>query len=83
MDRNVSAVPPPATSTGLLDRLSLGAGASVWVGPAHVGLLLRPLGVGGFMWVFAGLYFLSGLMALSLTFPSEPTLTDSEAVWPG
>ena len=49
-----------------LSLLSLGAGASVWVGPAIVGLLLAPLGVQGIMWVFAGLYFLSALLTLTL-----------------
>ena len=52
-----------------LSLLSLGAGASMWIGPALVGLLLAPLGVVGVMWVFAGLYLLSGLLALTLTLP--------------
>jgi polyol permease family len=49
-----------------LSLLSLGAGASVWVGPAMVGLLLHPLGVKGLMWVFAMLYLLSGILAFQL-----------------
>ncbi len=47
--------------------LNLGAGASMWVGPAIVGLLLEPICVAGVMSVFAGLYLLSGLLALTLT----------------
>ena len=49
-----------------LSLLSLGAGASVWVGPALVGLLLGTLGVRGVIWVFAGLYLLSALLTLAL-----------------
>jgi polyol permease family len=49
-----------------LSLLNLGAGASVWVGPALVGLLRKPLGVGGIMWVFAAMYLLSGVLALTL-----------------
>jgi len=54
-----------------LSLLSLGAGLSVWAGPALVALLLKPIGVKGIMWVFAGLYFVSGIMALSLRLPEE------------
>ncbi len=54
-----------------LSLLNLGAGASVWIGPAIVGLLLGPLGVRGVMWVFAGLYLLSAGLALTLTLPDE------------
>ena len=54
-----------------LSLMSLGAGASVWIGPALVGLLLGPLGVAGVMWTFAGLYFISGLLALTLTTPGD------------
>lgn len=54
-----------------LSLLNLGAGASVWIGPAIVGLLLGRIGVVGIMWVFAGLYLLSGILALTLTLPDE------------
>jgi polyol permease family len=51
--------------------LNLGAGASVWVGPALVGLFLPVVGVVGVMWIFAGLYLFSGILALFLTLPTE------------
>jgi polyol permease family len=51
--------------------LNLGAGASVWVGPALVGLFLPVAGVAGVMWIFAGLYLLSSILALFLTLPAE------------
>jgi len=54
-----------------LSLLNLGAGASVWTGPAIVALLLGRIGVVGVMWVFAGLYLLSGILALTLTLPDE------------
>jgi polyol permease family len=54
-----------------LSLLSLGAGMSVWVGPALVALLLRPIGVAGLMWVFAALYLVSGVLALTLRLPNE------------
>jgi MFS family permease len=51
--------------------LNLGAGASAWVGPALVGLFLPLYGVVGLMWIFAGLYLLSSVLALFLTLPAE------------
>lgn len=66
-----------------LSLLSLGAGASVWIGPALVGLLLGAIGVVGIMWVFAALYFVSGIMALSLTLPRETISGQTEAAWRG
>ena len=54
-----------------LSLLSLGAGASVWVGPAIVGLLLPSIGVVGLMWVFAGLYLLSAGLAMMLRLPAS------------
>jgi polyol permease family len=61
----------PAEKGAALSLLNLGAGASVWVGPALVGLFLKPLGVGGLMWLFAGLYLLSAMLALKLRLPSQ------------
>jgi polyol permease family len=61
----------PEEKGASLSLLNLGAGASVWVGPAIVALLLERSGVGGLMWVFAGLYLLSGFLALTLRLPSE------------
>jgi hypothetical protein len=51
--------------------LNLGAGASNWVGPAIVWLFLKPLGVGGVMWIYAGLYVLSAVLTLFLTLPAD------------
>ncbi|MEO6804275.1 MAG: MFS transporter [Granulicella sp.] len=63
-----------------LSLLSLGAGMSVWVGPALVALLLKPIGVAGLMWVFSGLYLVSGFLALTLRLPGEEkTIAAQEA----
>ncbi|MGH3949495.1 MAG: RbtT/DalT/CsbX family MFS transporter [Pseudonocardiaceae bacterium] len=51
--------------------LNLGAGASVMVGPAIVGIFLVPLGVQGVMLIFAGLYLASAIMTLFLKLPGE------------
>ena len=61
----------PEHKGAAMSMLNLGAGASTWVGPAIVGLLLGPIGVVGVMWVFAVLYLISALLALRLTLPSE------------
>ncbi|MGQ0441527.1 hypothetical protein ACT4UT_37135, partial [Bacillus sp. B-TM1] len=37
--------------------LNLGSGLSAFVGPLVVTAFIGPLGVGGVMWIFAGLYF--------------------------
>jgi polyol permease family len=65
-----------------LSLLNLGAGSSVWLGPAIVGILLRPLGVVGVMWVFAALYLLSGILALTLklTTPNSVSATLAEVI---
>lgn len=54
-----------------MSMLNLGAGASVWVGPAIAGIFLAPLGVGGVMWIFAVLYLVSAALAMTLKLPSE------------
>ena len=59
--------------------LNLGAGASVWVGPAIAGLFLPRFGVGGVMWIFAVLYLLSAALTLLLKLPSEEQAAITEA----
>jgi predicted MFS family arabinose efflux permease len=61
----------PEHKGAAMSMLNLGAGASVWVGPAIVGLLLDRAGVGGVMWTFAGLYVLSAALTLTLKLPEE------------
>ncbi|UGY94433.1 MFS transporter [Streptomyces gobiensis] len=54
-----------------MSALNLGAGASVFTGPAIVGIFLGTLGVVGVMWIFAGLYVASAVMTLFLRLPGE------------
>jgi MFS family permease len=56
-----------------MSMLNLGAGASVWVGPAITGIFLPIVGVAGVMWIFAVLYLISSLLTLLLTLPAEST----------
>jgi polyol permease family len=61
----------PEHKGAAMSMLNLGAGASVWVGPALVALFLPRVGVMGVMWIFAVLYLISALLTLFLTLPAE------------
>jgi polyol permease family len=61
----------PENKGAAMSLLNLGAGASNWVGPAIVYLFWERLGVGAVMWIYAGLYVVSAILALFLTLPSE------------
>lgn len=70
----------PEHKGAAMSMLNLGAGASVWVGPAIVGLFLPVVGVAGVMWIFAGLYLLSAVLAMFLTLPEEAAALPREEV---
>jgi polyol permease family/HAD superfamily hydrolase (TIGR01549 family) len=70
----LSAIMPllaPENKGAAISMLNLGAGLSTLLGPAIVALFIGPLGVEGVMWIFAGLYGISALLALFLTLPEE------------
>src|ERR1700719_457078 len=70
----LSAIMPllaPENKGAAISMLNLGAGASAMPGPAIVAVFIGPLGVEGVMWIFAGLYALSAVLALFLTLPEE------------
>jgi polyol permease family/HAD superfamily hydrolase (TIGR01549 family) len=70
----LSAIMPllaPGNKGAAISMLNLGAGASAMLGPAIVAVFIGPLGVEGVMWIFAGLYALSAVLALFLTLPEE------------
>jgi polyol permease family len=67
----------PGHRGAAMSMLNLGAGASVWVGPAIVAVFLSRVGVGGVMWIFAVLYVISALLALTLKLP--PTIQAEDA----
>ena len=60
----------PRNRAAALSVLSLGAGASTWVGPAIVAIFGAALGVAGIIWIFAGLYALSALLMIPLRDPA-------------
>lgn len=49
--------------------LNLGSGLCTFIAPAIVGVFIGPLGVGGIMWIFAVLYFISAFLTQFLTLP--------------
>jgi polyol permease family len=61
----------PKNRAAALSVLSLGAGASTWVGPAIVAIFSASLGVAGIIWIFAGLYALSAFLMIPLRDPEE------------
>jgi polyol permease family len=68
----LSAIMPclaPENPGAAISMLNLGAGASVWLGPAIVGCFLSICGIRGVIWIFAALYALSAVLALFLTAP--------------
>lgn len=77
----LSALAPalaPQNKAAALSVLSLGAGASTWVGPAVVAIFNESFGLAGVVWAFTGLYALSAVMMAFLRDPEpvhEPVLT--------
>lgn len=68
----------PKKKGAAMSVLNLGAGASAWVGPGIVALLLPVVGVVGVMWTYAVLYLISAALALVLTLPSaEPKRSEA------
>jgi polyol permease family len=53
--------------------LNLGAGLSVFAGPAIVGLFIGPAGAEGVVWILAGLYFTSAILTRFITLPASAT----------
>ena len=59
-----------------LSLLSLGASAAMIVGPVIITIFLRTVGIVGIMWIFAALYFISGILALTLTGADDSILVE-------
>ncbi|MFP3989539.1 MFS transporter [Streptomyces sp. E11-3] len=62
-----------------LAALNLGAGASTFVGPAVVAIFVGPLGVEGVVWIFAGMYAVSTVLALFLKLPDDAGAADVDS----
>lgn len=69
----------PRNRAAALSVLSLGAGASTWVGPAIVAIFSASLGVAGIVWIFAGLYALSAALMIPLRDPAGLRAADMVA----
>jgi polyol permease family len=67
----IMAALAPGRKGAAMSILNLGAGASVWVGPAIVGIFLPLLGVGGVMWIFAVLYAISAVLTMFMKVPED------------
>ncbi|WP_242321325.1 MFS transporter [Bacillus cereus group sp. BfR-BA-01354] len=61
----------PENKGAAMSVLNLGSGLSAFVGPLVVTAFIGPLGVGGVMWIFAGLYFFGAFLTHFLTIPKE------------
>lgn len=60
----------PEHKGAAMSALNFGAGLSVFLGPLIVTLFLSLVGVGGVMWIFAGLYLLSAVVTWQLKLPA-------------
>ncbi|MCX2749242.1 MFS transporter [Arthrobacter sp. MI7-26] len=60
----------PEHKGAAMSALNFGAGLSVFLGPLIVTLFLSLVGVGGVMWIFAGLYLLSAVLTWQLKLPA-------------
>ncbi|MEI4420380.1 MFS transporter, partial [Streptococcus agalactiae] len=55
----------------VMSAYSLGAGASVALGPLIGTVFIGPIGVAGVMWIYAGLHLLSTVLVLLLPEPAR------------
>lgn len=62
--------------------LNLGAGLSVFVGPALVGLFYGLVGSEGMIWILAGLYFLSAFLTKYIILPDPGTVLKGACLRP-
>lgn len=70
----ISALLPsmaPDNRGGAMALLNFGAGAATFVGPAVVSLFLTPLGPGGVVLVFSGMYVIAAVLTRLLKLPKE------------
>jgi polyol permease family len=56
----------PDTKGAAMSALNFGAGVSTFLGPLVVTLFFAPFGLGAVMWIYAGMYLLSAVLACTL-----------------
>jgi MFS family permease len=61
----------PESRAAAMSIMNLGAGMSIWLGPAVVALCLPHFGVEGVIWVFSGMYVVAAFISYTLRLPSE------------
>ncbi len=67
----IMATLAPESRGAAMSVMNLGSGTSIWLGPAIAGIFLPRVGVAGVIWIFALMYLLSALIAMTLRLPSE------------
>lgn len=67
----IMATLAPESRGAAMSVMNLGSGTSIWLGPAIAGIFLPRVGVSGVIWIFALMYVLAALIALTLRLPSE------------
>ena len=75
----IMATLAPQSRGAAMSIMNLGSGTSIWLGPAIAGLFLPRVGVSGVIWIFAGLYVVSGLITTTLQLPAEPSVQSERA----
>ena len=61
----------PENKPAAMSMLNLGAGMSVWIGPAIVAVFLSTIGVFGVMCIYSGIYLISAVIGHFLTLAPE------------
>ena len=67
----IMATLAPDSRGAALSVFNLGSGISIWLGPAIAGVFLPRIGVGGVIWIFAGVYLIAGCIGFLLKIPNE------------
>ncbi len=71
----IMATLAPESRGAAMSIMNLGSGTSIWLGPAIAGIFLPRVGVSGVIWIFALMYVLAALIAMTLRLPPRPALT--------
>jgi polyol permease family len=67
----IMATLAPESRGAAMSIMNLGSGMSTWIGPAIAGIFLPLLGVGGVIWIFAGMYGIAAVISFNLHIPGE------------
>jgi polyol permease family len=67
----IMATLAPESRAASMSIMNLGAGMSIWLGPAVVALCLPQFGIEGVIWIFSGMYVVSAFISYTLRVPGE------------